>query len=228
MFLICGFTITPIAGAELTAATEDTEEDPDTVLPAFAAIPPTCEMAYLAITVAMEGVIAVALGKDIGINWDGIQENWNNFVSDVGYAINNLLNTDGQVLVNSGEGQAALESVCEMYRSTDGQKRMDDKWYFKAYLVRGKVMINKKPIDANQALEVMNRDGNIMTLNVDLAKHVVGRFEIEGTSPTRWVNMKAEIHDNKNEDHYYYHLHYGNKSPKDKKDHLHCWMLIYP
>jgi len=145
-----------------------------------------------------------------------LAENFDNFVSGVGSALNDLFAAPHWVDITSGEGQAVMKAVYEYYTATSGDGgKKDDKWYFEARKSHGKVEINTNRMDETQAVKEMGRGKNIMTLNKELAQNLVGRFKGLSKQATEEQIFEGTADPAAGK---FLHLHYEAHGMR-----LHCW-----
>lgn len=179
--------------------------------------PGTAKLVFDGIAVAVAGGVLAEIGNHLGKSWDGVAENFDNFVSGVGSALNDLFAAKKWVGITTSEGQAVMKAVYEYYTATSGDGgKKDDKWYFEARLNHGKIEINTERMDENQAVKEMGRGKNIMTLTEELAQNLVGRFKGLTEKATKELEFEG---DHNPASGYFQHLHYEAKGMQ----HLHCW-----
>ena len=165
----------------------------------------------------MSGFALVTLGNDIGMPWDGLYENWDNFVLDVQDAINEQLHIQQWIRVSSSEGQKLLSDAYNSYFSGGGSRgKKDDRCYFEGRLNEDNVLeINQNSLTENQAIHRMGQGKNIITLSQNLAKNLVKRFK--GLTKEQASALKFEG-DHNPANGWLHHLHYEAKCMR-----LHLW-----
>ena len=159
------------------------------LVPAAVAAPEVCEIVISGLVVVISGAAAVEIGKTLGITWDGVAENWNNFLSDMQNELDKVFALQWVKTANH-KGIAAIDAVYEHYTILGSPKGKDDKWYFEARRVHGEVEVNMKQLTEEQAVKKMEEGKDIMTLDKALAKNVVKRFKSEGAG--RVGDLKVE------------------------------------
>ena len=113
-----------------------------------------------------------------------------------------------------------MNAVYDYYTALGSPKGKDDKWYFEAHRVHGKVEVNMKQLTEEQAVKKMEEGKDIMTLDKELATNVVKRFKSEGAGRVGDLKVKQAHHDHQKADGHYDHLHYG----RNANERLHCWI----
>ena len=207
----------------VNAAPSKMEEPPLGVgfvlVPAAVAAPEVCEIVISGIVVVISGAAAVEIGKTLGITWDGVAENWNNFLSDVQNELNKVFALQWVKTANH-KGKEAMNAVYDYYTALGSPKGKDDKWYFEARRNHNKVEVNMKQLTEEQAVKKMEEGKDIMTLDEGLAQKIVNRFKSEGAG--RWGDSEVERahHNHQKADGHHDHLHYGRNADEG----LHCWI----
>jgi len=179
--------------------------------------PVTVKLVVDGITIVVTSAVAMEIGKQLGNTWDGIAENWDNFVSGLSKDLNNIFSAKKWVSITSGEGRAVMTSLSEGYSSPAGGGKKDDKWYFEARKMFGKIKIKMERMDETQAVEAMKQGKDIMTLDRELAQKVVGRFKGLSKEATDALESQFETH-HVGKKGYFPHLHYHSHGKR-----LHCW-----
>ena len=209
----------------VNAAPSEMEEPPvgGAVLLLAPIAPEVCEIIISGLAVVISGAAAVEIGKTLGITWDGVAENWNNFLSDMQNELDKVFALQWVKTANH-KGIAAIDTVYEYYTALGSPKGKDDKWYFEARENHGKVEVNLDRLTEEQAVKKMNAGKDIMTLDEGLAQKIVNRFKSEGAG--RWGDSKVERahHNHQKADGHHDHLHYGRNADEG----LHCWMWKNP
>ena len=142
-----------------------------------AAAPETAEVVIAGITAVLSGAVIIEIGKNIGKTWDGVAENWDNFVKGVSKELDKLFHAKQWIKVTEPEGKAVMRVVYECWNaggSSGGKK--NDKWYFETRKHSGRLEINPEAMTEEQALKEMNRGKNIMTVNRGLGTRLINRF----------------------------------------------------
>lgn len=154
----------------------------------------------------MDSYVLVDIGQNLGIAWDGVDEHWENFVSDVEQGLDNLIHAKTWIAVRSNEGKALIKTVDGCYSSGGGSgEKKDYRWYFETRLYNGQIEVNSARVDEDQAIEEMGHSKNILTLNIGLARDLVGRFKGLTKEESDTQAFKGEHYP---EDGVLHHLHY--------------------
>ncbi len=179
--------------------------------------PEMCEVNFDGAIFMMDGNVLVEIGQNLGIVWDGVAEHWENFVSDVEQGLDNLIHAKIWITVRSNEGQALIKTVyeCYSYGGGYGEKR-DDRWYLEARLYNGQIEVNSARVNEDQAIEEMGHGKNILTLNIGLARDLVGRFK--GLTDEEEIDTQAFEGEHYPEDGVLHYLHYYAHGIR-----LYCW-----
>ena len=189
------------------------------LVPAAVAAPEVCEIVISGLVVVISGAAAVEIGKTLGITWDGIAENWNNFLSNVQNELDTVFAKQWVKTANH-EGKAAIDTVYEYYTALGSPKGKDDKWYFEARETHGKIEVNLNRLTEEQAVKKMEEGKDIMTLDKALAENAVNRFLSGGSGRVGSLDVEDAHHNHQKADGHYDHLHYG----RNANERLHCWI----
>ena len=179
----------------------------------------TCEIIISGLVVVISGAVTVEIGKTLGITWDGVAENWNNFLSDVQNELGKVFALQWVKTANH-KGKESMNAVYDYYTALGSPKGKDDKWYFEARKNHDKVEVNMKRLTEDQAVKKMEEGKDIMTLDQKLAQKVVNLFKNGGPGRVGDLKVEEAHHNHQKADGHYDHLHYG----RNADERLHCWI----
>ena len=179
-----------------------------------AAAPETAEIVIAGITVVMSGAAIVEFGKNVGIFWDGATKTWDRFLKDVSAKIHKNHQWIG---ARTPVGGAILKTVCEAAPPA-GSGKKDDKWYFEARKHNGRIEIKSEALNEEQALKEMGRGKHIMTVNKNLARDLINRFN--GKALENAVGFEKHPRGKLGKEDFYEH---ANFEAKNQRCHVWVW-----